>query len=88
MPDGSSFTPRVPPELPPKPKPLKWGVRWAEDGMYVWLAWNRARGSAIRCKVVVAAGDMVRIVNEKFEVDTWKRLDDLLVPEGDPHGYD
>lgn len=88
MPDGSSFTPRIPPEPPEKPKPLKWGVKWAEDGMEVWLPWSREKGTAIRCKVACAMGDTVRIVNEHYKVDTWKRLDDLMVREGDPHGWD
>lgn len=89
MPDGSAFTPRQLPEREP-PKKLKWGVKWAEDGMEVWLPWNREKGSALRCKVAVAAGHHVRVVNshEKYQVDKWVHLDNLLVPEGDIHGYD
>lgn len=87
MPDGSDFTKKQPPEKEPPPK-LVWGVKWAEDGMEVWLPWNREKRSALRCTVVCAAGHHARIVNERFDVDTWKRLDDLLVREGDPHAWD
>jgi len=50
------------------------------DGMDVWLPWNREKRSALKCKVLVAAGDMARVVNENHKVDKWVRVDDLLVP--------
>lgn len=97
MPDGSVFFTSAPPKTPvmdpPRKKrrrpdrPLKLGVAWAEEGMLVWLPWNREKRSALCCNVAVAAGHHARIVNETYGVNKWVRLDDLLIEEGDPHGY-
>lgn len=62
-------------------------VVWAEDGMEVWILWDRDRGTALRCKVLVAAGNHARVVNDGQKVDRWMRLDDLRVPPDDPHGH-
>jgi len=50
------------------------------DGMDVWIPWDRSKGSALKCKVLVAAGNMARVFNESHKVDKWIRVDDLLVP--------
>lgn len=60
---------------------------WLSDGSEVWLPWNREKGSALRCKVVCAAGNHARIVNEQYKVDKWVALSNLLVPPGDIHEY-
>jgi len=60
---------------------------WVEDGMTVWLPWNREKGSALRCKVACAAGNHARVVNETYGVDKWVSLSDLLVPPGNSHEY-
>lgn len=68
-------------------------VAWVEDGMTVWLRWDRKTingreyDNYVRCKVIVAAGNHARIVNEARDLDTWKRLDELSVEDGDPHAY-
>ena len=60
---------------------------WVEDGMTVWLPWNREKGSALRCRVVCAAGNHAHIVNEEYNVDKWVGISNLLVPPGDVHNY-
>lgn len=60
---------------------------WVEDGMTVWLPWNREKGSALRCKVICAAGNHARIANDQYGVDKWVNLSSLLVPPGDVHEY-
>jgi len=103
MADGNAFDrkpvepPRAPPkdpkrELPEKPeepkKPkLKRGIRYVDEGMTVWLPWDRDKGTAIRCKVECAAGNHARVVNTHYKVCKWVRVDDLMIEEGDPHGY-
>lgn len=63
-------------------------VKWAATGMHVFLPWSHENnGTALRCTVAVAAGDAARVVNEKYGVDRWVHLDNLLVPPGDDHGY-
>lgn len=63
-------------------------VAWVEEGMTVWLPWNREQQSVVRCKVLVAAGDHARIVNEKRGIERWFPLSTLYVEEGDPHSYE
>lgn len=60
--------------------------RWVNDGEYVWIRWND-RGQSLRCIVACACGDAARVTNEKFGVDRWFRLDDLLVPPDDERAY-
>ena len=54
--------------------------RYVFDGMDVYIPWDRSLGSVLRCKVLVAAGDMARVFNEENKLDKWVRVDDLLVP--------
>jgi hypothetical protein len=78
------------PDPPPRKKPLRLvDVAWCEDGMTVWIGWNRERNSYLPCKVTCAAGNMARVENLHHNVrDKWLNLNDLRVPEGDPHTYD
>lgn len=63
-------------------------AQWVNDGMHVWIPWNRERnapgdspdGTALRCTVACAAGDHARIVNDRFGVDQWRRVASLYVP--------
>jgi hypothetical protein len=61
---------------------------WVEDGMIVWIWWNRERNSLLRCEVACAAGNHARVVNASRSVDKWFAIGDLQVPKGDSHGYD
>lgn len=40
----------------------------------------RAKGTGVRCKVIVAAGYHARILNEKRGIDVWRHIRDLFVP--------
>ena len=53
---------------------------WVEDGMEVWLLWSRTERTMLRCNVACAAGKDARIVNERYGVDKWVAIGDLLVP--------
>jgi hypothetical protein len=102
MADGSSFEPLKPPpppveppkrrgpDLPERKPPRRFGqVSWVEEGMNVWIRWTREPYVLLRCKVSCAAGNHARIENKEHGVvERWFRTDDLLVPEGDPHGYE
>lgn len=67
--------------------------RWAEEGMTVFLPWDTNAnepgvtdtGALLRCKVAVAAGHHVRIVNQAYGVDGWYKLTSLYVPPSDLH---
>lgn len=70
-------------------EPIKFGpVKWAADGMTAWIRWDQEKGLCLRCTVVCAAGNHARVANERYDVDRWVHLDNLLVPPGDEHGYD
>lgn len=79
--------PRQKDDRPEKPKEFRWGARWAEEGMFVWLPWNMEKRSAVRCKVTMAAGMHVRVVNERYGVNKLVHLDSVILEKGDPHGY-
>ena len=53
---------------------------YVDDGMDVWIRWERSKGTLLQCKVAVAAGNHARVVNEARGVDKWMRVDDLLIP--------
>jgi hypothetical protein len=63
------------------------------EGMEVWLPYRfpepetiidpPAGRKAVRCKVLVAAGDMARVINEKYGIDTWVDLLDVAIKEDD-----
>ncbi len=55
-------------------------IQYAFDGQEVYIRWSREKRNLLRCKVACAAGNMARIVNEKYGVDKWMSLDDLLTP--------
>ncbi len=61
--------------------------RWAENGMKVIIPFptEDKPGQGAWCKVVVAAGNHARVVNEKLGIDRWCSIYDLRVPVGDPH---
>ena len=63
-------------------------VAYVDVGMTVWAPYERfcppedretvrAKGTAVRCTVAVAAGDHARIVNERLGIDAWSHIDDL-----------
>lgn len=91
MADGSA---PFPPEPPKKPLKLTWGIRWAEDGMKVWIPWEREKGSAVRGEVTCATGDLIRVKvdytgrGQDIHFERWFRYNAVLVEKGDPHGYD
>lgn len=60
---------------------------WAEDGMEIWIPWNREKGSVLRCLVATAAGNSVRVVNEKYGVNKWMWLDDTYVKKESPQAW-
>lgn len=70
-------------------------VRWVEEGMSVWLPWNKAAskpgrtesGTALRCTVAVAAGHHARIVNSEYGVDGWYPISFLYVPPDAPAAH-
>ena len=56
--------------------------RYVHDGDLVWIPWptpEKPRQGA-RVRVVCAAGNHARVVNETLKVDQWFRVDDLLIP--------
>jgi len=55
--------------------------------MDAWIRWDQAKGTALKCRVACAAGNHARVVNEAHGVDKWLRLDQLLVPPGDPREH-
>ncbi len=58
--------------------------RWVNDGDTVWIPWPKGGPAHLLCLVVVAAGNLVRVVNELHRVDKWFRIENLLVPADDP----
>ncbi len=100
MPDGSvpprlATPPFEPPPAPPKakqppeppPKPIRYvPTCWLSDGMLAYIRWNREQGTLLRVRVVCASGNHGRVVNEQYNVNSWKHIDDILVPEGTPQG--
>ena len=69
-----------------------WGEpRYLNDGDHVWLPLSRdaATGcvNAVRCRVVCAAGNHARIVNESRGIDRWCRLSSLMVAPDDPRHW-
>lgn len=79
------ITPKVrqPPEPPPKPVRYV-EPRWLSDGMIAYVRWNREQGTLLKVRVVCAAGMHGHVVNERFQYDRWKHIDDLLVPDTAP----
>jgi hypothetical protein len=66
--------------------------RWVEEKMTVIAPFQGIEASdavrttlGVKCSVIVAAGNHARVINEKHNVDRWLHIDDLRVPEGDPH---
>jgi hypothetical protein len=66
-------------------------VRYVDQGMTVWARYERfcppeeretvrAKGTAVRCTVAVAAGHHARIVNDRLGIDAWSHIDDLFLP--------
>lgn len=65
-----------------KPHPFI-APRYVSDGDLVYIPWptpEKPRQGA-RVRVVCAAGNHARVVNETLGVDRWFRVDDLLVPK-------
>jgi hypothetical protein len=61
-------------------------VVWVEEGMRVIVPWDH-QGRGLWCRVVCAAGDAARVVNENRQVDRWCRLRALRVPRTDVHAW-
>lgn len=57
-------------------------ARFANDGDTVLIPWptpDKPR-AGLRCKVACAAGTHVRVVNETYGVDQWRRIESCYVP--------
>jgi hypothetical protein len=65
----------IPLRLDPK---LYVAPRFIVEGQGVYV--RRRHGGFLLCEVVAAMGDTARVVNLTYGLDTWFRLDDLLVP--------
>jgi len=74
--------------------------RWVEERMTVIVPFNGVEVDpfkglqateavrtllGVKCSVSVAAGYHARVVNEERKIDRWFHIDQLRVPEGDPH---
>ena len=66
-------------------------VAYVDEGMTVWARYERfcppearavvrAKGTAVRCTVAVAAGHHARIINERLGIDAWSHIGDLFLP--------
>lgn len=56
--------------------------KFFDNGMIVFVPIEPlAARKSLRCTVKTACGDMARIVNENFNVDTWVHLHDVAVKE-------
>lgn len=56
---------------------------YANDGDVVWIPFplpDKPR-AGLRCKVACAAGYHVRVVNEAYGVDQWRRIETCYVRE-------
>lgn len=58
---------------------------WLADGTDVLIRWaspteGAPHGTALRCKAVVVAGNMARVINKERGVDRWLPLNQLFVP--------
>lgn len=52
--------------------------------MLAYIRWDREQGSLLKVRVVCAAGNHGHVVNGRYNVDTWKHIDDILVPDTEP----
>lgn len=69
-----------------------WGEpRYLNDGDTVWLPldtdFDTGKTTAVRCVVMIAAGNHARVANDKRGIDRWARLAGLLVPPDDPRHW-
>ncbi len=63
-------------------------VKWADEGMDVWVLRSRDGKTLVRAKVVCACGDMLHVAdpNRRPPLDCWVATDEAFVERGDPHG--
>ncbi len=57
-----------------------------KDAKVIISFYHEGKLHGLICRVEVACGDCGRVVNEKYGVDKWVRLEDMAVRDGDELG--